>query len=190
MDLELLFKRFIDLTDRVLPAIRNPAAQLIYLQLYSRTLAAGQSRCKIPLKELADLTGTSIITVQSALKQLDKMKLINVMKPAAPKATKVYEVFWSQDIQKKSAMQRHPMVVLKESGFGGTTYDNILDRLTPEDQELVEILTDALTFEDEKNLLRMAKESCQPGDDPAKKFRELVVLTRFGPERLRRYGSD
>lgn len=188
MELTQFYTRFIDLTDRVLPAIHHPSDQLVYLQLFSRTLAVGQRTCRISYRDLGELTGLSVVTVKTAIRRLLDQGILRIAVQAAAKVAQTYEVLWpSEEIRKRSRLERSPMVVLKESGAAGGAYEGIIGKLTPEDREMLEILEGSLTLEEEKRLRKMAKESLGVGDNPENKFREMIVMTRFGPERLKKY---
>lgn len=57
---------------------RAPSAYLVYLQLFRRTHAAGHPAVSIALLDIADATGLSKRTVQSALAHLAARRLIVV----------------------------------------------------------------------------------------------------------------
>lgn len=187
MELPLFYSKFIELTDRVLPAIHYPSDQLVYLQLFSRTIAAGETSCRISYKDLGDLTGLSVITIKTATRRLIDRGLLRITGQAAAKVAKTYEVLWSTDIKAISKMARHPTVLLRDSGALGKAYESLLEKLTAADLELLEILSASLSLEEEQNLRKMARESLKSGENPEIKFKELVILTRFGPERLKKY---
>lgn len=187
MELTLFYCKFIELTDRVLPALHYPSDQLVYLQFFSRTIAIDEKTCRISYKDLSDLTGLSVVTIKTATRRLVDHGILRIAGQAAAKVAKTYEVLWPSDIKNISKLQRNPAVLLKDSGAVGTSYESILDKLTPDDRELLEVLEGSLALDEEKNLRRMARETLKEGENPGIKFRELVVLTRFGPERLKKY---
>jgi hypothetical protein len=189
VELTLFYTRFIELTDRVLPAIRHPSDQLLYLQFFSRTIAVGEKTCRISYRDLSELTGLSVITIKTAVRRLIDHGILRIAESAAAKVAQTYEVLWPTEIKRLQRLERSPMVLLKESGAGGEHYEGILDKLTPEDKEILEILASSLPFEEEKRLRKMAREAAlKAGQDPGEKFKELIVLTQFGPERLKKYG--
>lgn len=190
MELPLFYSKFIELTDRVLPAIHYPSDQLVYLQFFSRTIAVGETACRISYKDLGDLTGLSIITIKTATRRLIDRGLLRITGQAAAKVAKTYEVLWNTDIKAISKMARNPVILLRDSGAIGNAYESILSKLTPADLELIEILSSSLSLQDEQALRRMAKETLKVGENPETKFKELVVLTRFGPERLKKYENE
>jgi len=187
LELTQFYTRFIDLTDRVLPAIHYPSDQLIYLQLFSRTLAVGQRTCRISYRDLGELTGLSIITVKTGIRRLTDHGVLKVAVQSAARVAQTYEVLWPSELKKSQRLERSAMVLLKESGAAGGSYEGILDKLTAEDRELLEILKGTLPLEEEKRLRRMVQERLEEGGDAENKFMELIVMTKFGPERLRKY---
>jgi DNA-binding Lrp family transcriptional regulator len=188
VELTLFYSKFIELTDRVLPALHYPSDQLVYLQFFSRTIAIDERTCRISYKDLSDLTGLSIVTIKTATRRLVDHGILRIAGEAAAKVAKTYEVLWPSDIKNiATKLQRNPAVLLKDSGAVGTSYESILDKLTPDDRELLEVLEGSLLLDEEKNLRRMVRETLKEGENPATKFRELIVLTRFGPDRLKKY---
>jgi DNA-binding GntR family transcriptional regulator len=69
----------------------SSAAFLIYLQLYRHTHGAGRESAAMSHKVLADLTGLSMRTVQTALAHLAARRLIRRRKPR-PTAVPLYTV--------------------------------------------------------------------------------------------------
>lgn len=173
-----------------MPAIHHPADQLIYLQLFSRTLAVGEKKCRISHKDLGVLTGLSLPTVKTAIRRLVDLGALTVVGEPAAKTAKTYEFHWLSEVRKTSRLERSPMVVLKESGVAGDIYSGILNSLTSTDKEMLDVIIGALTLEEEKNLRRMAAANTKDGDNPQVKFKETVVLSKFGPERLRKYAQE
>jgi hypothetical protein len=70
---------------------RSSAAFLVYLQLYRYTHGAGRESVAISHKVLADLTGLSKRSVQTALAHLSERRLIR-RRLARPTAVPVYTV--------------------------------------------------------------------------------------------------
>jgi phage replication O-like protein O len=70
---------------------RSSAAFLVYLQLYRHTHGVGRESAAMSHKVLADLTGISKRSVQSALAHLIERRLIRQRK-ARPTAVPVYTV--------------------------------------------------------------------------------------------------
>lgn len=57
---------------------RQPSAFLVYLYLYRWTKATGNNSLTISLREIAESTGLSKRSVQSAIARLHKRKLIGI----------------------------------------------------------------------------------------------------------------
>lgn len=57
---------------------RQPSAFLVYLQLYRWTEAAGEKSIAASLREIAEATGLSKRSVQSAVARLHERKLISI----------------------------------------------------------------------------------------------------------------
>jgi len=70
---------------------RSAAAFLVYLQLYRHTHGAGRETAAMSHRVLAELTGISKRSVQTALRHLSDRKLIRRRK-ARPTAVPVYAV--------------------------------------------------------------------------------------------------
>lgn len=189
MELTDFYAKFIELTDRVLPAIHNPSDQLVYLQFFSRTIAIGEKTCRISYKDLGDLTGLSTLTLKTAIRRLVDLGALRIVGEASAKIAKTYEVHWLSEVKRTSRLERSPMVALKESGGAGEAYNGILDKLTDTDKEMLDILISSLTLEEERNLRQVARTTVKDGDSSEQKFREVVVLSKFGPERLKKYAG-
>lgn len=70
---------------------RSSAAFLVYLQLYRHTHGAGRDSAALSLKTLAELSGLSKRSVQTALARLIDRRLIRQRKPR-PTAVPLYTV--------------------------------------------------------------------------------------------------
>jgi len=70
---------------------RQPSAFIVYLQLFRLTHAAKKSAVQIALLDLAELTGLSKRSIQSALSWLVRRKLISVSRESIT-AVPVYTV--------------------------------------------------------------------------------------------------
>ncbi len=57
---------------------RRPSAYLLYLTLWSRTLAISETEVRIALLDLAEATGLSKRTVQAAIAWLEYRRLVTV----------------------------------------------------------------------------------------------------------------
>lgn len=62
---------------------RRPSAFLLYLTLWSRTLAVGESELRIALADLAEATGLSKRTVQAAVGWLEYRRLVAVTRDSS-----------------------------------------------------------------------------------------------------------
>ena len=185
MDLAAFYARFIDLTDRVLPALHHPSDQIIFLQLFSRTIAVDQETCRLSYRDLSDLGGLSQATVKTSLRRLIDHGVVKVVGQASAKVAQTYQIIWPTELKRMARLQRHPNVLLKETGIGYT--ESILEQLSEEDREVLDLLKSTMPLEDEKFLRRQAAETAAVGQAPEDKYLELIVLTKFGPERLKKY---
>lgn len=71
---------------------RQPSAFLVYLYLYTRPPADGQSAVNISLRDIADATGLSRSVVQTAVRTLKRRQLVRVTAAHAT-AVPAYQVF-------------------------------------------------------------------------------------------------
>lgn len=62
---------------------RRPSAFLLYLTLWSRTLATGNAEVRIALADLAEVTGLSKRTVQAAIAWLEYRRLVAVTRDSS-----------------------------------------------------------------------------------------------------------
>ena len=83
------------LVDTLLPDLvghdRQPSAFLVYLLLYRRTDAAGESSVQISLIDIALATGLSKRSVQEAIRCLSRRRLVSIQR-ASITAVPVYTV--------------------------------------------------------------------------------------------------
>jgi len=70
---------------------KRPSAFLVYLQIWRRSLGAGQKAVTLSYQELADGTGLSKSAVQTAVRLLKRRRLIQVSLKN-PTATPAYRV--------------------------------------------------------------------------------------------------
>lgn len=185
MDLSIFYTQFIEVTDRILPALPHPSDQIIYLQLFSRTIAIDEKTCRLPYRDISELTGLSAITVRTSLRRLIDLGLLRIAQNPGPRTASIYELLWPVTINRYARLQRHPHIALKD--IGNIPHENLLNQLTPEDREIFEILKGSLTLEEEKNIKTQASLTIKNGESINTKFDELIILTKFGPERLRKY---
>jgi len=185
MDLKDFYLKFIDLTDRVLPALPS-AESSVCLHFFARTIAVGSETCRLSYSDLMQLTGRTVGTVKTAINGLIGKGIISIETKESPRSKRTYKFHYPSDIKKISGLQRDPMLLLKD--FGGIyAYEGILNKLTQDDRELLEILRDSLSIEEIKKLRKMATDSLKAGENVEDKYNELIILTKFGPERLKRY---
>lgn len=62
---------------------RRPSAFLLYLALWSRTIAVGTTELRIALVDLAEATGLSKRTVQAAIAWLEYRRLVSVSRDSS-----------------------------------------------------------------------------------------------------------
>lgn len=62
---------------------RRPSAFLLYLTLWSRTIALGHHEVRIALVDLAEATGLSKRTVQAAIVWLEYRRLVSVTRDSS-----------------------------------------------------------------------------------------------------------
>jgi len=189
MDLAAFYSRFIDLADRILPAL-PPAEQTVFIQLFARTIAVDSQTCRLSYADWTHLTRLSIPTIKSALKNLQEKGCLRVVQIGSARQASSYEILWPQDIRQSIKLLREPTVLLKEMQVSGYTYESLIDRLDPDDANLLEVTLGTISADKEARLRKQAAEQVRPGEDPERKYRELVVLNSFGPMRLRKYAAE
>jgi len=70
---------------------KRPSAFLVYLQVWRRSLGAGQRAAALSYREIAEATGLSKSSVQSAVRLLKRRKLLYTSLKT-PTATPIYRV--------------------------------------------------------------------------------------------------
>lgn len=189
MDLATFYSRFIELADRILPAL-PPAEQIVFMQLFARTVAVDSQTCRLSYADLTHLTRLSIPTIKSALKNLMHKGCVRIVQIGSARQASSYEILWPQDIRQSSRLQREPSLLLKEMQVSGYVYDSLIDRLDAEDANLLDVTLSTIPAYREARLRKQAADHLRPGEDLEKKYRELVVLNSFGPMRLRKYATE
>jgi len=185
MDLSAFYRDFIELTDRVLPTLPS-SEQLVYMQIFSRTVAVGERRSRISYQKLGELTNLTWRTVKTAIGGLLSKGLITIEKIASPRVAQTYRITWPVDTKWLSELYRNPLLMLQTTG-SGNVYQGLLERLTEEDKTLLRVLEETISPEEEANLRRMAMEKRGRDESIETKYRELLLLNHFGPDRLRKY---
>lgn len=187
INLSDFFKLFINLTDRVLPSLSSTPEMIVYLHFFSHSLAVGEDTCRKSYKMLSDLTKLSPLTVKTAVRGLIGKGLLTIVKPGAAKSPATYRVHFPHELSRITRLQRDPDFILHEAGSKDHTTAGIIAMLDPFDRERLMTIIATLTEEQAAELRRKAQEMARPGDDPETKFHELVLLKKFGPDRIRKY---
>lgn len=186
MDLTDLFVKQVQLFDYILPTLPS-SEQLIFSQIFARTILVGETKCNISYLQLSELTRQSVLTVKRAIKSLLNHGLIREVSPPRARIPTTYEIILPKEIKSTQKYHRDPILLLKQTGLDKAQYQGILERLTDEDKDLLNIIRISLTSDEETRLRHFALSSLKEGEDPEIKFKEVIVLTKFGPQRLSRY---
>ena len=187
IDYREVYSMCLDLVDHVLPAL-EPSQQVIYNQMFWRSLAVGQDYCRLSYRELGELTGLSIFTIKSAIKSLIERGLLSVITEASPRVSKSYRVFLPPELKKKNRLHRDKEILMREPlDQAAVPSESILDKLTPDDRLLLDTIIDTLPSVEAANLRQVVSSTLKPGEDLERKYRELVLRTKFGPARLKKY---
>ena len=186
LDLNKYYTQSIHLTDRIMPSLQ-PSEQLVLLQIFSRTVGVGEDNCRLSHAILAELTGFGLRTIQNALKSLIDKGLITVVSPGKANTPSVYRFEFPVERQKLTRYQRDPEYILGESKLGGVKTTGIVARLDARDKEMLDIIMAELSPEEFSDYRRKAKEVLKPGESLDTKIQELVLLNKFGSERLKKY---
>ncbi len=187
-DLNDFYRSFIDLTDRILPTLTT-AEQLVYLQMFSRSIGHGQKTCRLSYRDLAELTGQAIQTIKTAIEGLIKRGYLEIETQAGPRSARTYRIkVPPMGISKLTRLQRDvsDLGLIKEQE---PQYDDIVDRLTPDDKEYLGILLKSLPPEKEAKYREKALKEAKEGEDVYRQFIKIVVMNEFGPLRLSKYVS-
>lgn len=186
MDLTEFYRKFIDLTDRILPALPSQAEKQIFLQLFARSLAVGETSCQLSHQDYHDLTGLSVPSIRKALHDLQAKGIVRIVAKGSAHSKASYELLWPQTVGTVSRLQREPRVLLKDLGVDQGAYTGIVTKLSAEDREVLNVIVQALPSDKEARYREMAR-AMKNAEDPQMNFLEVVVLSEFGPQRLRRY---
>lgn len=187
LDLAVFFKSFINLTDRVLPALGSASEMIVFLHLFSHTIAVGETECRQSYSMLASLTKLNTRTVQKSIRALIAAGLITVVEPGSAKRPAIYRVHFPHEMTRITRIQRDPEFILQEAGEKDYVVTGLLSVLEPFDRERLKAQIEALTAEQEAEFRRRAQEMLLPGENIEDKFQELVLLKKFGPDRIRKY---
>lgn len=190
------YTAFLRLTDIVLPALR-PSEALVCVHLFSRTIAVRENRCSISYGALHRLTGLTIPTLKTTIAVLAEKGLIRVENPRGVgkrgRGAPNNYYFDMDKLVEKSGFKRgvnlrDPLDIIgdllpPELDKDKDRFTNILDKLTPEDRDMLELLYKALTPYEQAQYISVC-----PGEPTPDKIRELVFHRKFGPERKKKYG--
>lgn len=183
------YKKYLELNDKILPTL-SPTAQVVMNLLFSRTIGEGKQMCQLSHDNIHALTNLHIKTIRKAIEQCVKKGYTEVIERSDLTKAYSYKIIWPTSFLNDPKMikfYRSPNLMLKEMGVEEMRYKNIVDRLTDDDRELLEILRRSLTSKEEAFLRKQAIKTKLTEEDTENTFLELIVLTRFGPERLRKY---
>jgi hypothetical protein len=187
IDLIDFHRKFIDLTDWVLPALPTPAEKILFLQIFSRTIAAGVNHCTLSYTDLTNITGLARASVKNALVKLQDKGFLLVTKKfdRATASAQSYEIAWPAEPHRLQRHKREGKLMLRSTS--AYPYADIIQRLTPGDRELLDMMVKALDSIEEASLRRQAMDNLLPEQSAEEKFLELVAVSKFGPHKLRQY---
>lgn len=191
------YTAFLRLTDIVLPALR-PSEALVCVHLFSHTIAARENRCSMSYGALQRLTGLTIPTLKATIAGLAERGLIRVENPrgvgkrgrGAPNS---YYFDMDKIVEKsgfkRGVILRDPLDIIgdllpPELDKNKDRFKDIIEKLTPEDRDMLELLYKALTPYEQAQYASLCM-----GEPTPDKIRELVFHRKFGPERKKKYGN-
>lgn len=183
------YRDFITLTDIILPTL-SPSEALVLIQLFSRSIAVDESDIKISLTKISKLTQLTLPTIVKALDSLTAKGILSVVSDQIGRKSKIYRLTIKKDsFAPISKVSRDPLAMLQTAGV--PAYVGILDKLTPEDNKLATMLMMNLEPEEHQRYETQARlEGFKRPDDINRRIKELVVIDRFGKERLHKYGLN
>lgn len=181
------YKGLINITDRVLPSLSSPSTQVVCLQFFARTIAVGEPDCKMSYQMMVDLTRLSITTVKNSIKELCEMGMLSVVSAGSARTPARYKFVLPKEMTRNTRYQRDPDFLLRDAGEETHQVQGLVALLDDRDKELLQIQIESLTPEEEATLRRKALAEKDAHEDAEVKFKELVLLKKFGPDRLRKY---
>ncbi len=184
------YKKFIILSDYLLPSV-SAVEHPILFYIFSFSVANNNSTCQLSYEDFHQLTGLSLPTVKKALKSLIEKGYVRLVNVSSARTPKTYELVWPQIemLKKYSKLQRLPDTLIRELCFV-TKSESIVDKLTSEDTELLNIIISSLTKDEESEYRNIALSLCNEFDDKDKVFKEIVVRQKFGKIRLAKYNNE
>lgn len=186
MDLTEFYRRFIELIDYIAPTLSS-SEERIFSRIFARTIAEGKDYCDLSYQDLHNLTGLNILTIKRSIKKLILRDLISIIRPASPRIPQRYRILWPREFKRNPKLHRDPVLLLKEAYKEEGLYEGLLSKLTEDDKRLLQLLKETLSPAEETRLRSKAAKLLQGGENVEDKFQELIVLTKFGPDRLRKY---
>lgn len=187
INLNDFYLKFITICDEILPKL-SYAEQVIYTQLFGRTFAEGKDEISISVTDLAALTRLTVLTVRKALNSLEKHGAIKKVGNHQPKKPQTYKMLWPVLIEETKIRKRQPAILIIKQAK--VKYPNIIDRLDNEDRQALMFLKEAIKGTDEEILLKQkAMETLKEGENIEDRYLELIVLTKFGPQKLAKYAE-
>jgi hypothetical protein len=195
-DLEDFRAQYIYFTDRVLPSL-PPSEQALLNHIFSRSIAEGREIVRLSLEDMKALTAIKTTnSIRKALAGLKERNLISVASNQTRKTAKGYRIIIPSEeatehkLAKASTIVRDPVAVSQTmDGItqAESTEVGIVDKLSVEDREALETIIKTLSGSELERMQRAARRGMKPGDNFDKRLREVVVMTRFGRDRLSKY---
>ena len=195
-DLDDFRAQYIYFTDRVLPSL-PPSEQALLNHIFSRSIAEGREIVRLSLEDLKALTAIKTTnSIRKALAGLKERNLIAVASNQTRKTAKGYRIIIPSEEaielngRRGSIIVRDPVAVSQAmDGIIQTKNkeEGIVDKLSVEDREALETIIRTLSGSELERMQRAARRGMKPGDNFDKRLREVVVMTRFGRDRLSKY---
>ena len=195
MRLAEIIKHLLYITEQAKNSI-PPLEKSIYLQVFVNTALMGRATTRLSYGDISALEKVrSPRTIQAAISDLTARGLISEAVTRKGKRASEYRLVELKDsdldpilINKtREIVSVLSGVPIEEGGEKENIYVGIVQRLSPEDRELLEAIISSLTPAEEERLVSMAKNTLKPGESLNIKLREMAVATKFGPNRLRKY---
>lgn len=190
--------KYYEVTDKVLPGL-SLSEQAVFLQIFARTIAAGEDSVRVSYGDLVTLTNASLPTVKSALQSLIEKGLLALVGEFRAKIPRRYRIIMPNGGHQMlpERLRREFSAILGNISVGSASpssedniYSGILGKLTPEDREMLEMILDSLSQQESDRYMRLAREAAPVGasdKEISARLREIVVGAKFGPEKLRKY---
>lgn len=187
INLNDFYIKFITVCDEILPKLSS-AEQVIYTQLFGRTFAEDKDEISISVVDLAALTRLTVLTVRKALASLETHGAVKKIGVYQPKKPQTYKMLWPVMIEESRIRKRQPAsLIVKQAKI---KYPNIIDRLDNEDRQALMFLKETLRGTDEETLLKQkALDTLRENENLEDRYLELIVLTKFGPQKLAKYAE-